>query len=109
MMTPEPVPWALPPATSMVTTLGWIRAAAALTVPSTFAAIGAFCVVCGRLVTVVVLPSSSAATVPAPMPPPTTAAVTAATRTVRPGRDLAGASGDGVPYGGGGSVGPNAW
>src|SRR6266487_2776583 len=104
MITPDPLPCSLCPATSIVTTLGWIFAAAALIVPSSFAAAGAVWVVCGRLFTTVVLPlSSKAATVPAPTPPPTRAAVTAATMTdrLRPDPD------SGCPGSGSAAGGPN--
>src|SRR6266498_4055508 len=99
MMTPDPLPCSCDPRTSIVTTLGWMCAAAALIEPSIFAAMGAVWFVCGRLATVVVLPLSNAATVPAPMPPPTTAAVTAAMRAVRAGRDVRSAGGAGVDGG----------
>src|SRR5690606_17655208 len=82
-MTPDPVPDSLWPVTSIVTTLGMILAAAALTVPSSFGELDAV-----WLVTVIPLDTdlswwSTAATTPAPTPPPTSAATTAAIRTVR--------------------------
>src|SRR4051794_16537167 len=95
MMTPDPLPCSCDPVTSIVTTLGWMWAAAPLIDPSTFAAMGAVWFVCGRLPTVVVLLLPNAPRVPAPMPPPTTAAVTAAMRAVRPGREVRSA-GDGA-------------
>src|SRR5262245_41854536 len=102
MITPEPLPCSCWLCTSMVTTLGWIRAAAPLIVPSTLAAAGAVWLVCGRLLTTVVLPlSSSAATVPAPTPPPTTAATTAAMMIARDRPDR----GWSLPPGSGGSLG----
>src|SRR5215475_5171790 len=103
MTTPEPLPCSFCPATSMVTTLGWILAAAPVIDPSILAAAGAVCVVCGRALMTVVLPLSlNAATVPAPIAPPTTAAVTAATSTVRerPGRGGSGLGGPGYTGGG---------
>src|SRR5262252_10421675 len=103
MTTPEPLPCSFCPDTSMVTTLGWILAAAAVIDPSILAVAGAVCVVCGMALTTVVLPLSlNVATVPAPIAPPTTAAVTAVMKTERerPGR---GGSGLGGPwYAGGG-------
>src|SRR5882757_1898467 len=113
MITPEPLPWACWLLTSIVTTLAWILAAAALIEPSIFAADGAVWVFCGRLLTTVVLPLlSKAATVPAPMPPPTRAAVTAAMTMVRerPDRGCSGSFGPAGPVGPpgpGGSTGPN--
>ena len=108
MITPEPVPCSWLPVTLIVTTLGWILAAAPVTVPSTLAVVGAPWVL-------VVMPAelfrslwSTSATVPAPMPPPTIAATTAAIRTVRTGR---GPRAGRCCAGGvaGGWYGPNGW
>src|SRR5690348_6213318 len=103
MMTPVPVPDSCDPDTEMVTTLGWIFAAAPATVPSALAVTGAVAVVVLTLEATVVLLllSSTRATVPAPTPAPTRAAVTAATKMVRIWRCLGG-------FVAGGAYGPNA-
>src|SRR4029078_2493402 len=85
MMTPVPVPDSCDPDTEMVTTLGWIFAAAPAMVQSALAVTGAVAVVVLTLEATVVLLllSSTRATVPAPTPAPTRAAVTAATKIER--------------------------
>src|SRR5215831_14678363 len=93
MMTPVPVPDSCDPDTEMVTTLGWIFAAAPATVPSVLAVTGALAVVVFTLeatVPLLLLLSSTRATVPAPTPAPTRAAVTAAMKIVRIWRCLGG-------------------
>src|SRR5262249_7225634 len=91
--------------TEMVTTLGWIFAAAPATVPSVFGLTGALAVVVLRLEETVplllLLLSSTRATVPAPTPAPTRAAVTAATKIVRVWRCFGG-------FVAGGAYGPKA-
>ena len=84
MMTPEPVPASCCPVTLMVTTLGRILAAAALTVPSSFAAGAPVELVIRNPVLTLCPPEwSASATMPPPTPPPSSAAIRASSTNGR--------------------------